>query len=337
MIKFVVFLIFILALVGSDFWLHDKLSNFPNYFGWRELAKTANAEYRELGVDVKDFESGYSYNGPYMDYGNGRYFKESKGRIRLDKSGIPEVRYGEEFHYNPVTTAQFALAEYSRPGGVSSKFLDIVDSLVSRQDANGAFRYNFVFRKYAHEEDYEPGWTSAMAQGQALSALARAYALTEDEKYLESGELAFNYLTTPFDEGGVKTDLGELRSSWSGDVFFMEYPADPPVYTLNGYMFVIIGLYDWNEAIGRSDATRRVLEDSLLSFRKILGFYDLGAFSSYDLSFMTLPFKKSGEKRSPHYSPYYHAVHIEQLNLLYDIFGEQYMRETAERWAEYVR
>lgn len=101
----------------------------------------------------------------------------------------------------------------------------------------------------------------------------------------------------------MKTDLGKLRKDWSSDIFFMEYPADPPVYTLNGYMFVIIGLYDWNEVVGGSDVTKSALQDSLSSFRKIIGFYDLGSLSSYDLSFMTLPYKKSGELRVPHYSP----------------------------------
>lgn len=191
------FVLFVFSLVGADFWLHDKLTKYPNYFGWRGLSETANAEYKNLGVEIKNFGSGYSYDGPYMDYGNGRFFKQSKGRIRLDDSGIPQVRYGEEFHYNPVTTAQFALAEYSRAEGVSDKFLEVVDSLVSRQGEAGAFRYNFSFRKYAHEEDYDPGWASAMAQGQALSALARAYALTGDKKYLNSGWRAFDYLMTP--------------------------------------------------------------------------------------------------------------------------------------------
>lgn len=84
-----------------------------------------------------------------------------------------------------------------------------------------------------------------MAQGVALSALARAYNATKDARYLEAGERSLAFISVEKKDGGAKTSLADLHPSLKGYVYFLEYQTEPDVYTLNGYMFALLGLYDW--------------------------------------------------------------------------------------------
>lgn len=48
-----------------------------------------------------------------------------------------------------------------------------------------------------------PGWYSAMAQGQAMSLLVRAYLLTHDAKYLKAAVEAMKLFEISSEQGGV--------------------------------------------------------------------------------------------------------------------------------------
>lgn len=256
--------------------------------------------------------------------------------IRLDDQGLPLVRYGEEFFYNPVTLAQRALAEFSRDGGPTPLAIVAVDKLLELQDDRGAFLYDFPFLKYAHGQFYEPGWSSGMAQGQALSALARAYELTGDAKYLAAGEAALQFIEVPRADGGPLTNMADLDPALPTDLpFIMEYPADPTVYTLNGFMFAMLGLYDWAQIAGSEEAGS-LFDDTLATLELLLPYYDLETFSSYDLSFLTLPTLPDGRARQPHIGIAYHAVHIELLWALNSVSDRDALSATADRWQSYV-
>ncbi|MDH4992791.1 D-glucuronyl C5-epimerase family protein [Aquamicrobium lusatiense] len=305
---------------------------------YRDLGAAKAEEYINQALRPSELAKSYRADGPYYGYAKTRYYRTG-GRVLVDEEGFPKIKYGNEYYYNPVTLAQQALAEYSREGGPTPMFLRVVDKLLTFQDERGAFLYPFKFRKYAHGEDYEPGWISGMAQGQALSVLARAWHLTKDERYLLAGKAALDFMQVTRGHGGPLTTLAELNSpALSNHLFVMEYPATPAVYTLNGFMFVIQGVYDWSVlADPESGGEAKNLFDKFLETLVILlPYYDLGTFSSYDLSYITLPILPDGLRRKPHIHAAYHAVHIEQLWALYFLTKRPVLKETADRWERYV-
>lgn len=276
----------------------------------------------------------YSVAGPYLGYTK-RATPIDSTRVQLDEAGMPMVlRHGEPF-YNPVTLAQFALTEYSREGGPTAQFLPAAEKLTSLEGQDGALRYPFPFTKYATREAYEPGWVSGMAQGQALSVFARAYTVTKDPRYLDAGNRALEFMLLPFESGGTRTTLEFFPPQPSDAVFIMEYPQYPPVYTLNGFMFTILGLYDWAHATG-DEVAQRYAEETIATLKIILPYYDLGVISAYDLSFITVPQMPGGKRRTPHVGPGYHKVHIELLWALHHITGEPMFEEIADRWLSYI-
>src|SRR5690606_37240548 len=106
--------------------------------------------------------------------------------------------YEDGFHYNPLIVAQFGLHEYGKYhlGEKSSlnKLIVLADWLIEVQDSDGAIRYDYNWKHYLNDEPYEKGWVSALAQGQALSLLARSYHLTKEPKYLDAGNKALEFL-----------------------------------------------------------------------------------------------------------------------------------------------
>lgn len=294
----------------------------------RELAiaqQKASEYIARKGRKPDEMTKRYSASGPYLWYGK-RQFRTA-GRMKLDDDGVAMIDYSGEFYYNPITVAHQALAEYSRPDGPSSTFLKIADRLMELQGEDGAFRYAFPFPNYALGFTYEPGWISGMAQGQALSVFARAWHLTKEQKYLDAGNAALDFLQVPVEEGGPMNDMGDLDPSLKGFIFFDEYPSDPSVYTLNGYQFTVLGLYDWR-VLAESETAKTLFGKSLQTLLHILPYYDLGAMVAYDLGHMTVPARHG----KPHISIPYHPVHIELLWTLGSFTGQKALIETADRW-----
>jgi hypothetical protein len=287
----------------------------------------------ESGLPSMDKAKAYDPVGDYMGIGDD-VFKDGPS-MKMDSAGIPTVKYGDKFYYNPVTVAQYALAEYCRPSGVSSKFIPAADYLAGMMGPDGAFRYQFEFERYATGEMYHPGWISGMAQGQAISVFVRAYHLTKQHKYLDAARKALDFMLLPADKGGPMTTLERFPPEPSKLPFIMEYPQSPPVYTLNGYMFSMLGLYDY-AAVSKDKKTKRVAARLLVTLKTLLPYYDMGSFSAYDLSYITIPVGRDGKRSRPHIAPAYHAVHLRLLWALYKVTSDPALKETAERWTSYI-
>jgi heparosan-N-sulfate-glucuronate 5-epimerase len=168
-----------------------------------------------------------------------------------------------------------------------------------------------------------------MAQGVALSALARAYSREPTTDLKLAGDAALRFLLVPISEGGTFTTLEQLDPSLANYIFFEEYVTSPNVYTLNGYMFTLLGIYDWWKAT-ESPLAERLFSKGMSTLVKLLPYYDIAGFSIYDLSFLT-------HDRPPHSAIRYHAVHISQLHALHSVTGRRILKEYADRWAETVQ
>lgn len=271
-----------------------------------------------------------------MSYGRVRTYGVGE-EMQYDDDDIPMINYGT-YEYNPLTIAQYALTVYGRylHGGDEAdreRFLEVMEGLLKRQDEDGAFRYMFTWEYHLGEEPFEPGWVSGLTQGVALSALARAYDLTGDERFREAGDVSLEFMLTPISEGGTLTTLEDLAPELANYVFISEYPHDPVYYTLNGFMYSMVGLYDWADVMAGTpgaDLAARYLECTTKTLELILPLYDVGGFTAYDLAQVMLG------AESTNLNPHYHAVHIYLLHALDSIEENARFKMFEERWAEYV-
>ncbi|MFC7373085.1 D-glucuronyl C5-epimerase family protein [Fictibacillus iocasae] len=308
----------------------------PGYAaGHSALVKKSVATYKKNNYEYKHKLAQYTPQGDYFNL-SGKIFQMS--RIKMDAKGIPMVKYYDKYQYNPVTIAQMGLSEHGKyvrtqkPGHMT-RFLQYADALVAYQQEEGSLRYDFYYEIKHLKAKFQPGWISAMAQGQALSVYSRAYHLTKDVKYLEAGKKCLQFLMKAKSNGGTYTNMRSLGPSYKQYGFFEEYITTPDNFTLNGYVYTLFGLYDWmklgvKEDYGQKRAQQH-LEHGIKVLKVILPKYDIGGFTSYDLSHLT-------RKQQPHVVPMYHAVHLYQIYGLYTITKDKTFLSYHKRWAKYV-
>ena len=87
----------------------------------------------------------------------------------------------------------------------SELFYTAAQWLVKSQDEEGGWPI-WVKRRLG-EAELAPGWYSAMAQGQAMSTLTRAYKRTGQMKYLEAAVRALDLFKKSSEEGGITAGL----------------------------------------------------------------------------------------------------------------------------------
>src|SRR5271168_302101 len=238
-------------------------------------------------------------------------------RVRFDSQGIPIVGYGALPSYNPVTIAAFGLLAYNKFEEHANTrdrvfFLKMADWLVAHQESKcGCWYYDFDFSYLTLDDTIEKPWTSAMAQGLAISVMTRAYFLTNDSSYVRVAQRALLPFHKTVEDGGVNRSFS-LAAGAAPDgenSFYEEYPTmHAPSFTLNGFMFALVGLYDLSQ-LNNQDA-EELFRQGLHTLRVALPLYDLGDGSSYDLGHLTRP------PRGVHQDDGYHLIHITLLNAL---------------------
>lgn len=309
-----------------------------------ELVKQGREANSKNTFDYQKFQvKGYTFISKYFGKES---IKEESDVLKLDKNGIPMAKYTTGYEYNPVTIAQNALGtynEYLDSGSDKQKqyFLTQAEWLVQQQNEDGAYPYPFSYQLY-DTAVLPQGFISSMAQGQVLSVMARAYYITADDKYLECGNKALNFMVKTADNdifsGGARTleDITVLSKDmyeFSDYRVFEEYVFDPSVYVLNGDLFALIGLYDWASAapkeFGRATA-ENAFQEGVKGIEVILPYYDFYGWSAYDLYYLT-----EGNSNPTFGSEYAHACHIYLLESLADVSGSTCFRKYAERFKMY--
>jgi hypothetical protein len=302
---------------------------------YQDQIKKAIRAYHIQGMDFRLNLIDYKPFGSFLHFEDTAAF--TKPNYRTDPQGIPQIKYGANYYYNPVTVAQYALSlygKYLQNQASLAEFKFVVDKLLEMQAENGAFKFSFAWYYYLIGKSFKPGWVSAMAQGQGLSVLARAYALTKDIRYLKAGEKTISFLLTPVDNGGVLDTLADLNPDWQQYITFEQYPVDPASYTLNGFMFTLLGCYDWWQI--NPGAVNGSFKLALVAFTagvktldRILKYYDIGGFVTYDLGYIT-------HKAQPRLDPFYFATDIYLLHALYSITGDPILKRYELLWSSYV-
>ncbi|AKB29154.1 D-glucuronyl C5-epimerase [Methanosarcina siciliae T4/M] len=249
----------------------------------------------------------------------------SVSNVVINESGIPMIDYGysNEIYVgkqiNPVLISQQALYyeyEYQR-GNESCKklFLNnanyLVESAVQYNNYT-LWQYNFPWPPY----NLTSPWVSAMAQGQGVQALIKAYNMTGEDKYLNSARLALNSFYIDVENGGVTY---KDRNGWWYEEYVTGTDVQPRV--LNGMIFSLFGIYEYYRITGDEDA-KFLFDQGIISLKNNLYKYDSGDWTHYDAI---------GNKAGISYN----KVHINQMLQLYEITGDSFFKEYYEKFNKY--
>jgi D-glucuronyl C5-epimerase C-terminus len=262
-------------------------------------------------------EAGYSRSGEYLGLGGVVY----PSTFHIQPDGSVVVDYGGFEAINPTTTAQVGLSRH----GVWVRTGDrraLADArraarwLVRAQAPDGGWRYEFPWQ-VADVELLQPGWMSAIAQGQAISLLTRLHVVTGRRAFLRAARRAVRPFRIGVRRGGVR------RRAFGGP-WFEEYPTTAgPSLVLNGAMFGLLGLYD---VAPYNRAAARLFERGM----DVLG----GALPAYDLPGGWSLYAIATEHGRPWVAPVpYHRWHVTLLRVLDSLRPDRRLRVFADRWA----
>ncbi|GAB2614385.1 D-glucuronyl C5-epimerase family protein [Pseudactinotalea suaedae] len=217
---------------------------------------------------------------------------------------------------HPVATCFRVLARLQLDEGVTetnrSAVAAAIRELLAAQQEDGSWRYPIRVARY----DVAPGWSSAMAQGLAVSTLLRsveALPMIESATVRQRIDAAIAHLLRSVEHGGCSIYDAD------GAAFPEECPATPAPYILNGACFALLGLHDYERVLG-GDTGMSVA----LRLNDLLPRWDIGYYSRYDLL-----------GRAPS-SPDYHRLHIVLLTVLETLYGMDF-GAFARRFDEYER
>lgn len=206
-------------------------------------------------------------------------------------------------------------------------FLNAANYLFTHQDDKGGWPIMVQRRLIPGVLELDPGWYSAMGQGQSISLLVRAYIVSKDFRYLDAAVKALSVFEVNSTEGGVKTTFAGVYD------WYEEYPTLPSSYVLNGFIYSLLGLFDLKEVasgIGAQKAAR-LYETGIKSLKNMLLMFDNGSGTFYDLRHLSLGIAPNRARWD------YHTVHINQLHLLSLIDGHPLFSATAKRWTDYLK
>jgi hypothetical protein len=244
------------------------------------------------------------------------YYSDLRHKTIGTIDGLPVDGFGEVNDW-VIEIAQAALGFWERRiegEDVDREFLFLADWLVEHrsEEADGVvWRIDLPVPKYGQE----PGWISAMGQGQAISVLLRAHSLSGHDEYLDIARRALPALRRPVAEGGTQSIV-------DGHPVLEEYPTEPPCAVLNGWIFALFGVHEL--AIATDDAAARDLfERSARGVVELLPRYDNGWWSLYSLY---------DHGRPDLAKPFYQRLHPELLEALALLHSAPRLEDYARRW-----
>ena len=246
------------------------------------------------------------------------YYNDLTEKVTIDKSfltnnDLPLIKQldGQSIHF-PVAIFQYALGCYDlllieNNEVYINKFIQCVEWTLNKLDDKGRWdNFSYVYPEAPY---------GAMAQGEGVSVLVRAYIYSGDYKYLEAAKKAIDFMLTDLHDGGTTEYSGE-------EVVFWEYTNQPVV--MNGWIFAWWGLYDYVLATKDKGLYKEKLNKSQKSLLAHLPRFKKSYWSLYDFD-------------GKFASPFYHNLHIAQMQAMYDITGDIVFKEYADCWERQYR
>jgi heparosan-N-sulfate-glucuronate 5-epimerase len=250
----------------------------------------------------------------------GVYFYDMSAELALgwsyDADGIVLTPNGSDLVYNPVSIEQNALGFYDlwqTTGSLANRtaFLRYADWLVDHQSSNGLWLYTYSVWTL------KAPWHSALAEGQGMSVLVRAYDISGSQKYLNAATAAMRTFSKSYADDGVASYEGT-------DTFYEEYDPTFMPHVLNGFMFALVGLYEYHAVVGDAESDR-LFDEGVASLARNLHRWDSGLGTYYNLA--SPPLAASG---------LYAGMHVTQLEEMWRLTGNPTFQTYAERWAAYL-
>jgi len=250
-----------------------------------------------------------------------------------DRYGVPMRNYDGVKRYHPVQLTRLGLA-YLRNYRLTHdpRYLDRAKRIAGGLQrigvaARGGLWFPYRFRWTMHGVSRyvnRPPWYSGMAQGLALALFTRLWQYTADATYRSLADVTYNSMRT----------LGRGSTPWVSwvdrgrYVWIEEYPQVLD-QTLNGFVFAIVGLYDYSQITkdaslyrpARNADVLALLRGAITTIRAYAPiFRNAGTVSDYCLAHH---FRNAR----------YHHVHISQLRYLTTITGDPWFTRMAEAYA----
>jgi hypothetical protein len=205
-------------------------------------------------------------------------YPASRDQVSFKGSEILFVYFpGEGLQLHPLSTFKKAnaLHGFCERGEVAcdeAALRRIVDEMTKLAVKRGR---NFIAWEYLfYFGGGTPPWMSGMAQATGIQALGRAAKLLGEPKYAETARRALGAFET-----GPPT--GVRTTGPRGGVHYLQYSFAPRLYIFNAFLQSLIGLHDFDRAVGDPEA-RRLFEDAEPEARAEIPFSDVGDWSLYN-------------------------------------------------------
>ena len=190
-----------------------------------------------------------------------------------DADGLPMRSYASAGNqYSPSRITAWSLAHWNRlqDGDEASRDAFLRGANWLRAFNDGRFVYRFDWGRI------RAPWISCLAQGEGISVLVRAAALTGDGTYTALARKAMEPMTLGLDADGVQDAI-------DGAMFLEEYPGGDAPHVLNGCLYAMIGLIDLHRLDGSAEAAA-LLDGLSATLERHIARWDLGGWSAYDLA-----------------------------------------------------
>lgn len=225
--------------------------------------------------------------------------------LNCEKLPTVETEKGERISF-PVSIFQYGLGAYdlylkTNDKKYYTKFEQCATWAFKNQEVSGAWN-NFFFVYPDHPY-------SAMCQGEGSSLLVRAYKISNDKKYYNAAKKAVDFMIQPIENGGTNRVQGN-------EMCLLEYTHRDAV--LNGWIFALFGLYDFI-LVNSISEYNEVFDKTISTLKSYMKNFDRRYWSNYDL-----------EGRIS--SPFYHNLHIAQMEALYLITKCEDFKMYADKW-----
>ena len=284
------------------------------------LASDTLGAYLEIGPDFHPQPPGGRVDpgglaGYYCDFSH-----KASPALQARGSWLAAALAGEPWR-SPMMVSQAALGFWERHlagEDTVERFLALADWLVrygERDERGVGWSHDYEAPKYG----LSPGWRSGMTQGEAISVLLRAHAVSGEDGYRETASAAFGPFTVEAPAGGVVRTL-------DGALVIEEYPTAQPTAVLNGWIFGLLGLHELSLVDDRA-AVADVLGRTRAGLLALLARYDVGWWSCYSL----------GRYGRPDLAkPFYQRLHVVLLDAVDMVEPDPVLATTARRWESQI-
>ncbi|GGS38156.1 D-glucuronyl C5-epimerase family protein [Actinokineospora fastidiosa] len=247
--------------------------------------------------------------------------------VPRDASGVRMYLLDGVLYDHPVAQAQdalMALSDYHLSGEaryLNRAVLDAQRLIDRRVLSDGAWYYPYPFDFLLHGDSREvmrAPWFSGMAQGQALSLFTRLHQVTGEQRWLAAAHATFaSFRNAPVEGLPSVVDVDAAGYLWLEE--YPRWPMSTSDRALNGHVFAVFGLYDYQRLTG--DQTALDLWNGALAHTR--WYLDHGFRSPQYISHYCLahPWVLSAK---------YHEIHWNQMLLLHAGTGDAAWSRSAD-------